>query len=300
MCKKTLYPSDLLYYYMDLLKILFPEPIPSLHNRPITYDMRYLPDHSRKPVIIFIHGFKGFKDWGYFNQMADIFAKAGFVFIKLNLSHNGTSPDHLTEFADMEAFGNNNYSVELDDVGAIIDYVKATDFSLPDIEFDRERIFLIGHSRGGSLALLKAYEDPRVKAVVTMAAVTDFGQRWSDAYLHEWKEKGVQYIQNTRTGQTMPMYYQMVEDFYRHKDRLDLPKAIQKLSTPLLAFHGLADETVPVHMARNIGKWNSNARIEVLPGANHTFGGQHPYHDKTLPEDVNFITDKSIAFFKSI
>lgn len=283
---------------MGLLRILFPEPIPSVHHKPISYDMRYLPDHSRKPVIIFIHGFKGFKNWGYFDLMADTFAQAGFVFIKLNLSHNGTTPEQLTEFVDLEAFGNNNFSKELDDIGAIIDYVNAPDFSLPDVEFDRSRIFLIGHSRGGSLAILKAYEDARIKALVTMAAVTDLEQRWLEPYLAEWKEKGVQYIQNSRTRQTMPMYYQIVKDFYQNRDRFNVPKAIRHLGIPFLAFHGSADETVPVHMAYEIEKWNGNAQVEVLPDANHTFGGSHPYHHEVLPEDVNFIVEKSISFLK--
>ncbi len=285
---------------MDILKILFPEPILSPLDKPISYDIRYLPDHSQKPVILFVHGFKGFKDWGYFNLMADTFAKAGFVFIKLNVSHNGTTPEQPTEFVDLEAFGHNNFSKELDDIGVMIDYVNAPDFSLPDIEFDSQQIYLIGHSRGGSVAILKAYEDSRVKALMTMAAVTDLEQRWSEKYLAEWKVKGVQYIQNTRTGQTMPLYYQMVEDYYQHLDRLNVPAAIRGLRIPFLAFHGSADETVPVHMAYALRKWNSQAQVEIIQGAGHTFGGGHPYQEKELPPDVAFIVEKSIHFFKNI
>ncbi len=285
---------------MDLLKILYPDPIASLHGLPVGYDMRYLPDQSRKPVIIFIHGFKGFKDWGYFNLMADTLASAGFVVIKLNLSHNGTTPDEPTVFADLEAFAHNNFTKELDDVGTIIDYVNAPDFSLPDVEFDREKIFLIGHSRGGSLAILKAYEDSRVKAVVTLAAVTNLEKRWSKTYLAEWKEKGIQYVENTRTGQLMPMNYQIVEDFYQHKDRFDVPGALQNLEVPLLAFHGSADETVPVSMAYQISKWNEQAQVEIIPAANHTFGGSHPYQQDSLPPDVALIVEKSVRFFRSV
>lgn len=285
---------------MDLLRILYPEPIPSLHGKPISYDMRYLPDQSQKPVIIFIHGFKGFKNWGYFDIMADTFAKAGFVFLKLNLSHNGTAPEQLTEFVDLEAFGQNNFSKELDDIGTIIDYVNAPDFSLPDTEFDRSRIFLIGHSRGGSIAILKAHEDARVRALVTMAAVVDLEQWWPASYISEWKAKGVQYIQNTRTGQSMPMYYQFVENYYQHRDRFNIPQAIQHLDIPFLAFHGSMDETVPVHMAYQLEKWSLNAQVEIIQDAGHTFGGGHPYHEDTLPSDAAHIVEKSIKFFQSV
>ncbi len=44
------------------------------HNRAFIYDARYLKNGKKKPVIIFVHGFKGFKDWGTFNLLADEFA----------------------------------------------------------------------------------------------------------------------------------------------------------------------------------------------------------------------------------
>ena len=105
--------------------------IKSKHKKPILIDVYYnLPDRQAgknaksKPILIFSHGFKGFKDWGHFNIVARKFAEAGFVFVKFNFSHNGTTPDNPLEFADLEAFGNNNYSKELDDLGSVIDWVE--------------------------------------------------------------------------------------------------------------------------------------------------------------------------------
>ena len=95
--------------------------IPSLHNnKSITFDLRYNEDLKKKPLIIFLHGFKGFKDWGHFNMIADYFVNQGFAFLKMNFSHNGTSPEQLIDFVDLEAFGQNNFSIELDDVLSLI------------------------------------------------------------------------------------------------------------------------------------------------------------------------------------
>ena len=33
----------------------------------------HLPSGQPKPVVVFVHGFKGFKDWGHFNVLADYF-----------------------------------------------------------------------------------------------------------------------------------------------------------------------------------------------------------------------------------
>jgi dienelactone hydrolase len=286
---------------MSLTKITQPQPLLSPHHdKPITYDVRYLPDGSPKPIILFVHGFKGFKDWGYFNLLADKMAEKGFVFIKMNLSHNGTSPEHPTEFVDLEAFGNNNFSIELDDIGVMLDHIMSPESGLSGREVDRERIYLLGHSRGGSLVLLKAYEDSRIAAGVTLAAVTNWEERWPDYILEEWKEQGVQMIQNSRTGQEMPLYYQMVEDYYRNKARLDLPAIIKKLQTPILAFHGTEDESVPVRMAHDLDNWNAHAEVEIIEGANHTFGGGHPYEQDELPGHVSYITDKTVKFLKNL
>ena len=40
-------------------------------NRKFLADARFIADGHPKPVIIFNHGFKGFKDWGPFNIIAD-------------------------------------------------------------------------------------------------------------------------------------------------------------------------------------------------------------------------------------
>ena len=285
---------------MELLTIPRPTPLRSPHHdKPIAYDLRYLPDGSRKPVVIFVHGFKGFKDWGYFNLLADTLAKSGLVVTKLNLSHNGTSPEHPTDFVDLEAFGQNNFSKEMDDLGILIDHLFTPEFNIDPQEADLSRLFLMGHSRGGSLVLLKGYEDTRVRGVVTLSAVSDLEQRWPKEILTRWKEDRVRHIPNSRTGQEMPLDYQIVEDFYAHRDRFDVPQAVKNLGKPLLVFHGDDDETVPVQDAHDIQSWNGEAQVEIIEGANHVFGGQHPYEQTNLPEAVQQIVDQTVSFMKS-
>ncbi|MFB9862311.1 alpha/beta fold hydrolase [Rufibacter immobilis] len=271
--------------------------LPSPHGRSFAVDARWLQDGQAKPVVVFVHGFKGFKDWGHFNLLADYFARHGFVFVKLNLSHNGVEPDG-SDLTNMEAFGNNNFCIELDDVETLLEHLKNNPSEIPAQEMDADYLFLIGHSRGGGLVLLKAAENAHVTGVATWSAISDIDQRWSQEVMEKWKQDGVQYILNGRTGQQMPLYYQLVENYHANRQRLDIPKAVEKLQIPLLILHGEQDETLPVRMAHDLHALNPFAELFLLPGGDHSFGGRHPYEAQELPQLAQAAANKTIQFFR--
>lgn len=271
---------------------------PGHHQRPVLYDMRWKADGTAKPVLVFVHGFKGFKDWGTFNLVADRFAEAGFVVAKLNLSHNGTTPEAPTDFTDLEAFGKNTFSIEMDDLGAFIDLLTGPNAPVPSDEVNADNLYLLGHSRGGSLVVLKAAEDSRVKKVITWAAVHDLEARWPKEQLAYWKEKGVVYIENSRTNQQMPLNYSLVEDYLAHEDRLSVPKAVKRMQQPLLVIHGTADAGVSVEDAKAFKRDKAEAELLIIEDGDHTFGSKHPWPKQDLPEQTREVVDASIRFLK--
>ncbi|MGM0579141.1 MAG: alpha/beta hydrolase family protein [Bacteroidota bacterium] len=268
----------------------------TVHNKPITADIRYISSKDKKPLILFVHGFKGFKDWGVFNLMADEFAKNGVIFMKINLSHNGTTPQQLTDFADLEAFGNNNFTIELGDLKDSIDYLFSSSSIIPTNEINLKNINLMGHSRGGGLILLKVKEDDRIHKVITLAAISDLSKRWPQSFLDEWRKKGVQYIENKRTNQQMPIYVQLYDDVLNNSDRLSIPKAVKELKQPLLAFHGTDDETLPVEMAHQIKEWKPDTELVIFEGENHVFGAAHPWEKESLNPTFKKIVMKTMNF----
>ena len=98
------------------------------HNKPIVTDLFFKQNTDKKPVVIFCHGYKGFKDWGAWNIMAEAFANAGLFFVKFNFSHNGGTLEQPIDFPDLEAFGNNTYTKELDDLESVLNWLTAEDF----------------------------------------------------------------------------------------------------------------------------------------------------------------------------
>ncbi len=236
-------------------------------------------------VIIICHGFKGFKDWGAFPAVAEYFARQGWVAVRFNFSHNGIGEDE-TEFTELDKFAENTLSKEIEDLQAVIDEV--TGGRLLPFDADTGRLALLGHSRGGGIAILKAVEEPRVKAVVSWASVSTF-DRWGPETVKRWKENGVIEVMNTRTNQRMPLNVSLLEDFEANRERFDILKAVKNLEAPLLIVHGEQDVSVPVEEARNIYEAANKDRTDLLlvPNADHVFGARHPYEG--MPDALAFV-----------
>lgn len=268
------------------------------NNKPILVDVLYKEDESPKPIVIFCHGYKGFKDWGAWNIMGKVFVEAGFCFIKFNFSHNGGTVEQPIDFPDLHAFGNNNYTKELDDLETVIDWVCQN----PKInkEGSINDISLLGHSRGGGIVSIKAEEDSRIKNIISLASVSDFKVRFNEnsKVFKKWKKTGVKFVENGRTKQQMPHYFQFYEDFTNNESRLTIKRAISNLKIPHLIIHGDNDTSVSSEEAKILHKWNPNSKIEIIEGANHVFGTSHSWEKKNLSNHLQKAVEIIFDFLK--
>ena len=193
----------------------------------------FVPEKEGKlPLVIFAHGYKGYKDWGAWNLMAEKFAKNGFYFVKFNFSYNGTSLEHPSDFADLESFAHNNYSKELSDLDFVIEYFSK------DNRVDAEHITLIGHSRGGGISIISASENSKIKNLITLASVDTLNRFPVGEKLEEWKNQGVYYNYNSRTKQQMPHHIQFLEDYLANEDRFSVENAVKNFKGNFLIIHG--------------------------------------------------------------
>jgi pimeloyl-ACP methyl ester carboxylesterase len=267
------------------------------HSKPILVDVCYVPNNKKKPLIVFCHGYKGYKDWGAFDLMTDAFVDNELVLVKFNFSHNGGTIDNPIDFPDLEAFGQNNYSKEQDDINSVLDWVASQPEYTENI--DLNKITLIGHSRGGGAVILKAGYDIRITNLVTWASVSDFKSRFPQGpILEHWKKEGVAYVENARTLQQMPHYIQFYEDFIQNESQLTIKAAAENLNIPHLIIHGTNDATVPLLEAENIHKWSVQSELFLIENGDHGFGAKQPWEEKELPEGFKKVLEKTIAFIK--
>lgn len=272
--------------------------VESKHNRPFLADYTTPLKGNNLPIVLLVHGFKGFKDWGHFHLMAEEFARAGFVFFKFNMSHNGTTVEDPLNFGDLQAFGNNNFTKELDDIDVMINTIHK--FQFDHITLNTQRLFIVGHSRGGGVSIIKASEDDRIKGITTWAALNNFRMGFTQEAIDHWRKSKVHYIDNVRTNQKMPLYFQVYENLEENKDRLDPKKAIAKMNKPALLIHGDADETVPVSQLHEMVEINPNIEHHIVKNGNHVFGGSHPFTQANLHPHAQEVFNKTVSFFKNI
>lgn len=273
--------------------------IPGAAGKSIALDVFYKDNEQKKPVVIYAHGFNGFKDWASFDLIAIKFAEAGHTFIKFNFSHNGTSPKNPEEFVDLDAFGNNNYTKQLYDLNKVIDWV-CDPANKYEPAIDLNQLSLIGHSMGGGIAILQAAHDKRISKIITWAGISECKTPWGNWPMDKiqgWKETGVQYYLNGRTKQQMPMYYQLYEDYILNTESLNIEKAIRHLRIPVLICHGTIDTAVPVETAYQLQNWQPSAELFTVE-SDHVFGRVHPWNSKILPPAMEAVIEASLAFLR--
>lgn len=265
-------------------------------GRPIVTDVFFDSTHTPKPIVIFCHGYKGYKDWGAWNQVAEKFAENDFFFIKFNFSHNGGTSEQPIDFPDLEAFAEDNYTKQLNDLETVIDWILTTKKFSKDANV--EKLNLVGHSRGGGIVLLKTAENKYVKNVATWAGVSDFESRFPQGEkLKKWKETGVYYVENGRTKQQMPHNIQFYEDFMANEKRLDIQKAVRRMEIPQLIVHAKNDMSVKLEEAEKLHQFNKRSVLELIEVGGHTFGAKHPWNEEKMPLPLKEVCEKTIDFF---
>ncbi len=248
-----------------------------------------VPDVARGTVMC-CHGFKGFAHWGFFPLLATRLAESGFVAITFDGSGNGVGPDRES-FSDADGFFANTYAREQQDVAAVVEHAGARGWLPHD-----GRYALVGHSRGGATALLRAVEaGNRVWALATWAAIADV-RRWTDDQRREWRTRGWLDVVNARTGEVLRLGTAQLNEIEAHAEGwLDLAAAARRLTIPWLIAHGLEDETVSVGDAHRLGAAAPSAALHLVAGAGHTFGASHPLGDP--PPPLQDVLARTLVFF---
>jgi dipeptidyl aminopeptidase/acylaminoacyl peptidase len=258
---------------------------------PIRGDV-WLPDHvaARAPVVVGIHGFKGFRKWGFWPTIGASLNYAGFALVSFDMSHNGVGAGGL-DFDEPDLFEANTWAREEEDLGVVLAALRSGRLPDPD-RVDPSRLALLGHSRGGGLAVVRAADDARVRAVVTLAPIATT-RRFDDATLAKARRDGFIPILNTRTLETLRFGAAAVVEQTTRADLHHIAaNYASRLAAPLLVVHGEADSAVDPREGRTLAAAAPRGTYVGIAGADHVLGCHHPWAG-TTPAFDRFLDETS-------
>ncbi len=235
-----------------------------------------------RALVIIVHGFKGFKDWGFFPWLAEVLCDEGFAVCRFNMSRSGIG-ENPEAFDRLDLFADDTYSIELDDLRRVVRHCQMR-IALPT--------FLLGHSRGGGVAILGADDVPNLRGIVTWSAISHV-DRTDDATKRQWRRDGHMDVINVRTKQVMRMSTRVLDDLQNH----DILRAASRLNVPLLLIHGQRDESVPVAESSELAAAAPDASRLIISTAGHTYNAIHPL--VYVPRELMLVADVSARFISA-
>jgi len=238
----------------------------------------HTPD-SGKPVgvLIISHGFKGYKDYGFFPHLADAAADAGLIAHRFNFSHSGMT-NRIETFERPDLFEADTWGKQVHDllaVNAAVADGRLAGAGLPVVWF--------GHSRGGITTILAAARlfdensPNRPAAIIPIATPHDAAAGFDEQIRDLLRRQGYVESPSSRTGQALRVGSDWLCEIEQDPDAYDPMLAIVRIGCPILLIHGQTDPTVPATsseaLARSAGE---HASVKIIPNAGHTFNCPNP------------------------
>lgn len=231
---------------------------------PATHELAALwrPGVPGAPALLCSHGMLSSKSSDKLRLLCEAAAAHGFATLRHDFSGRGESGGERQRIT---------YTQEVADLRAASAFAVAQGC---------ERLCLFGSSMGGAVSVLHGACEPRVVAVVTLAAVCRPGH-WARqvpaAQRLVWQGLG----SFPYDGEQLSMEY------FDDAQQTDVLAAARALRAPLLVLHGQRDRVVPAEDGELLAA-AAHAELMVFPEADHRF---------SRAEDLELALQRALAFF---
>lgn len=253
-----------------------------------------LPRDTRRrvPVVVLITGsgqqtrdeaipIPGLENYRPFRQIAEHLAARGIAVLRVDDRGMGGS-------TGKETLATATTSSYADDVRAEVAYLRARR------EIDANRIALVGHSEGGSIAMMIAATDARVRAIALLAAMGKTGREvnlaqqeealaqatnLTEARRAELRAEQRRILQTVIEGgdvSQLPPQARAFLPWFREFLTFDPLAAMRRVRQPVLILQGALDRQVTADQAALLERaareaGNRDVTMRVFPGLNHLF-----------------------------
>lgn len=247
------------------------------------YGEIYIPDNVPAPGIILCHGMnrRGFHALRLYRMFAEEASKNGFAVLLFDFRGCGKST------------GEFGYGIEeQQDLKCALNYLSSRK------EIKADKIFVVGHSLGGAIALYTARSDDRIKAVALWSTPANHAYNvkkfiiYNGGKLAYYAFLAVSYIDELIDVSklfNMRVYGILLRPSLVRKKLMSLNEceAVSKLRIPILIVIGNRDRIVGVEEARQIFSAANNPKnFVIVEGADHIYEGKE---NKVIAETLNWL-----------
>lgn len=291
--------------------------VPGSDGQPI-FGNTHWPDDSKLSdakaplgVLICCHGFKGYKDYGFFPRLCDAAAAKGMLAHRFNFSHSGMT-NRVEQFERPDLFEKDTWSTQIHDLTvmrAVAWHVRRFPGQHSWDYTDEVPVVYFGHSRGGVTTTLttgrsfgkefysrywREHGGYSPAGLIT-AAAPDYACKLDDLQRDQLRAEGRLLSPSGRTGQDLYVGLDWLEEIERDPELFDPVLAAAYIKCPTLIIHGSGDQTVPVQCAQNLHRAATpHSRLEIIENASHTFNCPNPVPTDLAYADLPYATRRMI------
>lgn len=207
------------------------------------------------------HGVTAHKDRPWLVALSTALSRAGLASLRLSFAGNGASGGRYEDSSP---------SKEVDDLLSVIDSLD---------RWGVGRIAYVGHSMGGAVGVLTAVQEPRIRALVSLAGMVRVRWFFETHFAH--LAPGAPMLEKPECPWSLALL-----DDARRVDTV-LPQAA-RITVPWLLVHGDADELVPYQDSIDaVAAAGGRPTLVTMPGIDHRFTGAVP---QMVGEVVRWLT----------
>jgi len=228
------------------------------------------PDSDPIACLVLLHGFKGYKDYGFIPVLAKALASQGILVHRFNFSTSGMT-NEIDTFTRPDLFALDTWSRQVEDVRCVFNAICSN--TLPGKNLP---LFLAGHSRGGATTLLTAGRDSslNLSGIITINAV-DRCCGLDEQTKEQLLRTGSMTTPSARTGQTLPINATWLQEQLDDPAAHDVLKLCTTLRCPSLIMQGTDDPGIDIPTGQRIAD-AIGTDLHKIKGANHVLNMPNP------------------------
>lgn len=202
-----------------------------------------------------------------------------------DFSRNGVNKN-LNRITEFETFRQNTVSHEIEDARVVLEAIHHG--IIGNGVIDSNNIILLGHSRGGGIAIVTSAQCQDVKGLIRWSSVSTF-DRWTVHQKEQWKRLGYLPLARDVSSSPLKLGLDLLLDVEKNREKLDIIRAGGILHIPWLIVHGTEDLLVRFSEVEQLYASADKTKTEFVPleKVGHAYGGAEATESSAIHDVVD-------------